>query len=81
MTEAATAPRAFCRLRGRRIPIGSTCSPEAQSGKTEAVRRGILQAMEAPFDAVGYWDADLATLPLLGERLGRDDGAQSGIAA
>lgn len=49
------------RLVEQRPEALSIVALEAHGGKAEAVRRGVLSALEAGPAYIGYWDADLAT--------------------
>jgi glycosyltransferase involved in cell wall biosynthesis len=56
--QTADLLRDFCRAHPKSATL--LVLPENQ-GKAEAVRRGILAASESSCDAIGFWDADLAT--------------------
>lgn len=56
--ETLTVLEGLCRADSKHFVLHNL--PQNR-GKAEAVRQGVLRAMELGCDLVGYWDADLAT--------------------
>jgi dolichyl-phosphate beta-glucosyltransferase len=52
---------ALQRIEAREPSSVSLIRLERNSGKAEAVRRGLLTAFESKPDLIGFWDADLST--------------------
>lgn len=71
--ETANVLAVLCRERPDSI---EALSLERNSGKTEAVRRGVLAALERRPAYIAYWDADLSTpldmVPVFCAELDRD---------
>jgi dolichyl-phosphate beta-glucosyltransferase len=80
--DTAAVLEALRRCNPQRFDV---CHLPRNMGKAEAVRQGVLRALSSPVDAVGFWDADLATpleaLPQFCELLKRNPRLQMVIGA
>jgi dolichyl-phosphate beta-glucosyltransferase len=73
------------KIRGEDPSRFAVLNLEKNSGKAEAVRSGIIHAMQSSPDIAGFWDADLATplteIPLFLDVFERDPAIDMVIAA